>query len=152
MRPICLMIPWFRTLCEIFLLYLWSIEDEIVTTFLTLLWKPERLFSMSQRYESHSQQVGKERIILRKSLKKPKKDLDISNGIATFVVLKVLWHMRTSEFKKLLKDAGCYFVKHGGRHDKWFSPITGNSFFVPRHDSQEIPNGTLAEIRKQAGI
>ncbi len=60
--------------------------------------------------------------------------------------------MKTSEFKKMLKTAGCYFVSHGGRHDKWFSPITGNKFMVPRHDSQEIPNGTLREIKKQAGI
>ena len=52
----------------------------------------------------------------------------------------------------MLKAAGCYFVSHGGRHDKWFSPITGNKFTVPRHDSQEIPTGTLKEIRKQAGI
>lgn len=60
--------------------------------------------------------------------------------------------MRTSEFKKMLKDAGCYFVSHGGRHDKWFSPITGNQFAVPMHDSQEIPTGTLRAIKKQAGI
>ena len=60
--------------------------------------------------------------------------------------------MKTSEFKKMLKEAGCCFVCHGGRHDKWFSPITGNRFTVPRHDSQEIPPGTLKEIRKQAGI
>ena len=60
--------------------------------------------------------------------------------------------MRTSEFKRMLRDAGCYLVSHGGRHDKWFSPITGNRFMVPRHDSQEIPTGTLREIKKQAGI
>lgn len=60
--------------------------------------------------------------------------------------------MRTSELKKMLRDAGCYFVNHGGRHDRWFSPITGNKFSVPRHDSQEIPTGTLREIKKQAGI
>ena len=60
--------------------------------------------------------------------------------------------MRTSEFKRMLKEAGCCFVSHGGRHDKWFSPITGNRFMVPRHDSQEIPTGTLREIKKQAGI
>lgn len=56
--------------------------------------------------------------------------------------------MRTSEFKKVLSDAGCYFVSHGGCHDKWYSPITGDKFMVPRHDSQEIPRA----IEKQAGI
>lgn len=52
----------------------------------------------------------------------------------------------------MLKEHGCYFVSHGGNHDKWYSPITGNKFFVPRHDAQEIPTGTLQAIRKQAGI
>ncbi|MBR1956619.1 MAG: type II toxin-antitoxin system HicA family toxin [Bacteroidales bacterium] len=60
--------------------------------------------------------------------------------------------MRTSEFKKLLRKHGCYFVSQGGRHEKWFSPITGNKFVVPRHDGQEIPTGTLQAIKKQAGI
>lgn len=60
--------------------------------------------------------------------------------------------MRTSEFKKLLRKQGCYFVSQGGRHEKWFSPITGNKFVLPRHDSQEIPTGTLQIIKKQAGI
>ena len=60
--------------------------------------------------------------------------------------------MRTSEFKKLLRKSGCYFVSHGKRHDKWFSPITGNKFAVPRHDGQEIPTGTLEAIKNQAGI
>lgn len=46
----------------------------------------------------------------------------------------------------------CYFVSHGGRHDRWYSPITGNRFSVPRHDAQEIPTGTLRVIKKQAGI
>lgn len=47
--------------------------------------------------------------------------------------------MKTSELKRVLSANGCYFVSHGGRHDQWFSPITGKTFVVPRHDSQEIP-------------
>lgn len=60
--------------------------------------------------------------------------------------------MKTSEFKRMLRAKGCYFVSHGGNHDNWFSPITGKTFQVPRHDSQEIPNGTLKSMKKRAGI
>ena len=60
--------------------------------------------------------------------------------------------MRTSEFKKLLRQNGCCLLTQGGRHEKWYSPITGNKFAVPRHDGQEIPTGTLQAIKKQAGI
>ncbi len=60
--------------------------------------------------------------------------------------------MRTNEFKKLLRVHGCYFVSHGKRHDKWYSPVSGNYFMLPRHDGQEIPKGTLEVIKKQAGI
>ena len=36
--------------------------------------------------------------------------------------------MKTSEITKLLNKAGCYVVRHGSRHDLWFSPITGKIF------------------------
>lgn len=52
----------------------------------------------------------------------------------------------------MLRAGGCYLVKHGGRHDHWFSPVTGKTFLVPRHDSQEIPKGTEMNIRKRAGV
>lgn len=60
--------------------------------------------------------------------------------------------MKTSELKRVLSANGCYFVSHGGRYDQWFSPITGKTFVVPRHDGQEIPKGTEKSIRKKAGI
>ncbi|MDR0973815.1 MAG: type II toxin-antitoxin system HicA family toxin [Prevotellaceae bacterium] len=60
--------------------------------------------------------------------------------------------MKTSELIKILSANGCYFLSHGGRHDRWFSPITGKTFPVPRHGSQEIPKGTERSIRKRAGI
>ena len=52
----------------------------------------------------------------------------------------------------MLRQAGCYFVSHGGNHDKWYSPMTGNFFVLPRHNGQELPNGTLNAIKKQAGL
>lgn len=60
--------------------------------------------------------------------------------------------MKTSELKRMLSAKGCYFLSHGGRHGHWFSPITKLTFTVPRHDSQEVPKGTLKNIMKKAGI
>ena len=84
--------------------------------------------------------------------------MQISNGIITFVPLVetgssvILLDMKTRELVKLLKLNGCYFVKHGKKHDRWYSPITNSKFSVPRHDSQEVPEGTLNSILMQAGV
>ena len=59
--------------------------------------------------------------------------------------------MTVSELKRLLKKHGCYFLEHGGKHDKWFSPITNKYFRIPRH-AAEIKRGTAEAILKQAGI
>ena len=32
--------------------------------------------------------------------------------------------MKITELERKLRKQGCYFVKHGKRHDLWFSPIT----------------------------
>ena len=60
--------------------------------------------------------------------------------------------MKTSELKRLLSRKGCYFVKHGTRHDRWYSPITRAEFSVPRHDAQEVGRNTLKAIKEQAGV
>ena len=60
--------------------------------------------------------------------------------------------MKTSELVRLLKEAGCTFLKEGGEHETWFSPITGNKIRVPRHQSKEIPTGTANRILKDAGL
>ncbi|MBQ3740060.1 MAG: type II toxin-antitoxin system HicA family toxin [Bacteroidales bacterium] len=43
-------------------------------------------------------------------------------------------------------------MKHGKRHDLWFSPITNSVFPIPRHGAKEVPDGTLDDIIKQSGI
>jgi predicted RNA binding protein YcfA (HicA-like mRNA interferase family) len=54
------------------------------------------------------------------------------------------------DLRRLLEDAGCYFVRSGkGSHEIWFSPINGQNFPVPigiksRH--------TANDILKQAGL
>ena len=60
--------------------------------------------------------------------------------------------MKTTEMKRRLREAGCYIISEDGKHEKWYSPITGETFPVPRHKTQEIPPGTLKSIRKAAGL
>ncbi|MBR5975850.1 MAG: type II toxin-antitoxin system HicA family toxin [Clostridiales bacterium] len=60
--------------------------------------------------------------------------------------------MKVSELKKLLKKNGCYKVREGGNHEIWYSPKTGQTFAVPRHNAREVPAGTLNSIRGLAGI
>ena len=60
--------------------------------------------------------------------------------------------MKTSELTRLLSEYGCYFLKHGGEHDTWYSPITGKKIRVPRHANKEIPPGTAERIKRDAGI
>ncbi|WP_366806632.1 type II toxin-antitoxin system HicA family toxin [uncultured Dialister sp.] len=35
--------------------------------------------------------------------------------------------MKTSELIKILKSHGCVFVRSGGNHDMWYSPIHESS-------------------------
>lgn len=61
--------------------------------------------------------------------------------------------MKVSELKRLLKAAGCYEVStRTDGHDEWYSPITDKRFRVPRHQSKEVPSGTLNSIKRAAGI
>lgn len=60
--------------------------------------------------------------------------------------------VKTSEFTKKAKDAGCYIVEHGKEHDKWYSPITGKYFRVPRHQSKELGTGLADRMMKDAGL
>lgn len=59
--------------------------------------------------------------------------------------------MKTQELLKLLKKNKCHILRNGSRHDIWYSEVTGKQFAVPRH-KVEIPNGTLNNILKDAGL
>ena len=59
--------------------------------------------------------------------------------------------MKISELLKLLKDNGCFFVRPGGNHDIYHSPITGKDFPVPRHSTADVKKGLLnstADVKK----
>ncbi len=56
----------------------------------------------------------------------------------------------TPKLKKLLTEAGCYFMKQGkGDHEIWFSPITQKNFVV---DSAIKSRHTANTVLKQAGL
>ena len=59
--------------------------------------------------------------------------------------------MKTSELLKKLKKNGVKFVKHGTKHDDYFSPITGKIVRIPRHKT-EVATGTLHNILTDAGL
>lgn len=60
--------------------------------------------------------------------------------------------MNYGELKRILKKNGCYFVAEGKRHEKWYSPITGETFPVSRHNQEEAAYGTLKSILRAAGL
>jgi len=51
-----------------------------------------------------------------------------------------------------LKKNGCYFHHQGSRHEMWKSPKTNEEFPVGRHDTHEVPKGTLKSIKEAAGL
>ncbi len=60
--------------------------------------------------------------------------------------------MKVSELAKALKKSGCYKTGDGTNHERWYSPITNKSFYVPRHYSKELKTKTAESIKKQAGL
>lgn len=60
--------------------------------------------------------------------------------------------MTYSELERRLRDAGCKVVREGARHRMWYSPITNETFPVPRHKTEEVKKGTLNSILKAAGL
>ena len=54
------------------------------------------------------------------------------------------------EIIRLVKENGCYFVRHGkGDHDIWYSPISNTNFPV---DSKIKARPVANKILKEAGI
>ena len=60
--------------------------------------------------------------------------------------------MTYGELKRELRKNGCYFHHQGSRHEMWENPLTDKQFPVGRHDTKEVPAGTLNSIRKAAGL
>jgi predicted RNA binding protein YcfA (HicA-like mRNA interferase family) len=59
--------------------------------------------------------------------------------------------MKMSELLRLFSKSNIHIVRHGKKHDIYYSPITGKEFPVPRHKA-EIKIGTLKNILADAGL
>ncbi len=60
--------------------------------------------------------------------------------------------MKYSELKKILKKNGCTIHHEGANHEIWYSPKSGKTFPVGRHNNKDVVNGTYRAIMKQAGL
>ena len=61
--------------------------------------------------------------------------------------------MKYSELERKLKRYKCYDTgKQSNGHPVWHSPLTGKKFKMSNHRDQEVPSGTLREIKKLSGI
>jgi len=61
--------------------------------------------------------------------------------------------MRYTELIKKLKKIGCMHTgTQQAGHPLWYSPITGKTFQLSNHSSQEVATGTLRKIMKDAGL
>ena len=54
--------------------------------------------------------------------------------------------MTVNELTRELRKAGCYLLRHGARHDIWYSPITGKRTQISRHGTEEVKPKTLRGI------
>ena len=58
--------------------------------------------------------------------------------------------MKRSELMRQLLQQGCVLLRHGGRHDVYLNPITGQKQPVPRHN--EIDDDLAKHIKKFLGL
>jgi mRNA interferase HicA len=54
------------------------------------------------------------------------------------------------ELEEYLREQGCQFDHHGGRHDIWLNPTNNKTAPVPRHKT--IPKGTVRSICRQLDV
>ena len=55
--------------------------------------------------------------------------------------------MKRNDLIRKLEEAGCVFIRHGGKHDWYRNPKTGVSQPVPRH--REIKEFLAAHIMRK---
>lgn len=59
--------------------------------------------------------------------------------------------MKYSELKRKLTKIGCQKLKEGANHEIWVNR-EGIKTTIGRHDTEEVPKGTLEAIKKWAGM
>ncbi|WHZ19781.1 MAG: hypothetical protein OJF55_001930 [Rhodanobacteraceae bacterium] len=58
--------------------------------------------------------------------------------------------MKRDELLRRLTEGGCELMRHGGRHDIWRNPKTGQKQPIPRH--REIDDVLARHIIKYLGL
>jgi predicted RNA binding protein YcfA (HicA-like mRNA interferase family) len=58
--------------------------------------------------------------------------------------------MKQTELIRQLTEAGCFLHRHGGNHDMYINPATGQKQPVPRHT--EIDDALAKHIKKYLGL
>ncbi|MNJ02419.1 YcfA-like protein [compost metagenome] len=59
--------------------------------------------------------------------------------------------MKSREIIKLLESDGWYFVRASGSHHQFKHPVKTGKVTVP-HPKNQLPQGTVKSILKQAGL
>ena len=54
--------------------------------------------------------------------------------------------MTVNQLVRELRKAGCFLLRHGAKHDIWYSPLTGKQTQVSRHGKEEVKQKTLRTI------
>lgn len=57
-----------------------------------------------------------------------------------------------SELKREFEKAGCYLIREGSNHERWYSPITDEEFDISLHNNEEVKKGMEMALRKKAGV
>ena len=57
--------------------------------------------------------------------------------------------MKWSEILKIAKAHGFVFERHGGKHDIYRNPQTGQEIQIERHGSHEVGTGLANKLIKQ---
>lgn len=60
--------------------------------------------------------------------------------------------MRYAELLRILKKDGWELHRNGANHDLYRHPTKAGQIPIPRHQSKEVKDGTLARILKDAGL
>jgi len=60
--------------------------------------------------------------------------------------------MKYREFTRRLRDEGFRLEKQEGSHQKWVHPKKPGKVTVAGHPNDDIPEGTLKAMLKQAGL
>jgi len=60
--------------------------------------------------------------------------------------------MKWSELRRIAKNNGWYFLRHGAKHDIYIHEEKDYYIHIGRHASEEIRKGTYNDLKKKIGF